>query len=93
MTIRASPNGRVTILHVAGEVDLVTSGELREQIALWSFASGEVALDLTDVGFIDAAGVHALVDAFDAGYPFRVWKLSRPVERILGLLHQQHLVS
>lgn len=50
------------VLHVAGEIDMVTSPELREHLA--ELAQEEVAvvvLDLSDVRFFDSSGLNAVV--------------------------------
>ena len=84
----------LTILHVAGELDHSSGRELEEQIARWSDRGrNEVALDLSDVTFMDGGGVRALVHAQERGEAFRIWKASRPVQRVLELLDQTHLAA
>jgi anti-anti-sigma factor len=54
--VAAVPGGhRVT---VTGEVDMQTAPRLIE--ALLQFANGSVTVDLTNVTFLDSAGLHAL---------------------------------
>ena len=58
-TVSSLPFGHV--VRVFGEVDLATAPALAEVLA--QVASGSVIADLTDVTFMDAAGLNALVAA------------------------------
>ncbi len=77
---------------VVGEVDLATVPELREglQRALSASSGTHVVVDVTDVEFIDAAGIGALVDAAvdarAAGGELVLRRPSRAVRRVLELL-------
>jgi anti-sigma B factor antagonist len=56
------------VLHVAGEIDMVTapalSAEVANQFASAGLAAGRVLVfDLTDVGFIGSSGLAVLADA------------------------------
>jgi anti-anti-sigma factor len=47
---------------VSGEVDLVSSGMLRETLEMMSRGGGDVTVDLADVTFADTTLGYALVD-------------------------------
>lgn len=60
-TVRTDAGGRVA---VAGEVDCSTAPQLTSCIdSLLAAAPREVVVDLTEVTFLDSAGLHALVTA------------------------------
>jgi anti-sigma B factor antagonist len=63
-TVAVSTVGRRTVLEAAGEIDIATApllaGAVDEAIAA---GAAEVALDLTDVTFMDSTGLHLLCDA------------------------------
>jgi anti-anti-sigma factor len=75
---------------VAGEVDLATRSEVTEAAAELNEAGrGDIALDLDDVTFIDAAGVGAVVEVEDAqierGTALHVWSANAFVRRVFSL--------
>jgi anti-sigma B factor antagonist len=51
----------VTIVHVAGEVDVASVPALRGRLDDLTPGDGSVIVDLTDVGFLDSTGLGALV--------------------------------
>jgi len=56
--------GRSVVVSVTGEVDVVTSAQLSEALSAALSAGAErLVCDLTDVGFLDAPGVRALLMA------------------------------
>lgn len=83
------------VVHVAGEVDLVTAPTLRVCLTslleqLESSAHHMVlVVDLATVGFMGCAGLHVLLDAAAHaaahGVTFRLAHCSRPVQRLLEL--------
>jgi anti-anti-sigma factor len=80
----------VTIVAVAGEVDLSAVPALRQRLTeVISPARGEVVVDLRAVDFMDASGVGALVraagEAARFGVRFRVRAPSPAVTRVLSL--------
>lgn len=62
VVVRDEPE--ITIVAVAGEIDLLTAPQLAATLDPILAADTErIAIDLTDVTFIDSAGVHVLVNA------------------------------
>ena len=49
------------VLSVAGEVDIATAGQLRQRVEELAPPAVNLALDLTDVGFMDSTGLGVLV--------------------------------
>jgi anti-anti-sigma factor len=53
-----------TLVRVGGEIDLCTAPELRAEVyAAIAYGARELIVDLTDVTFIDASGLHVLAYA------------------------------
>jgi anti-sigma B factor antagonist len=53
-----------TVVRIDGEVDLVTAGTFGEQLArAISDGAATVVIDLTDVAFMDSAGVNTILNA------------------------------
>jgi anti-sigma B factor antagonist len=53
-----------TIVSVGGELDLYTAPQLREAVARVLNGDGpRIAIDLTDVGFIDSSGLGVIVSS------------------------------
>jgi anti-sigma B factor antagonist len=82
-TARSDAGGRIS---VAGEVDCSTAPQLTASLeSLLSAAPAEVVVDLTEVTFLDSAGLHALVTAHaraaGQGTRLRVLVATRAVER------------
>lgn len=65
LLLRCSPTDRAVVVQVEGEVDVHTSGELRAVLEDVITRSPRIAvvLDLTEMSFIDAAGIGVLVHA------------------------------
>jgi anti-anti-sigma factor len=64
LTVSAVPDRDQVRIVAAGEVDLATAGELREQITvLLDVGWRDVLTDLREVTFMDTSGVHVLLDA------------------------------
>ena len=49
------------VLSVAGEVDIATAGQLRQRLDELTQEPRRLALDLTNVGFMDSTGLGVLV--------------------------------
>ena len=82
-------NAGVT-LHVGGDVDLATAGELRKHLEMVIGASaGDIVVDLSEVTFLDSAGLVVLLRAHrqlaDANRRLTVSNPSRDVHRVLEL--------
>lgn len=64
LSIQTEERGGWTVLRVAGEIDLYTSPQLREHL-LEAAGSAQspprVALDFTDVGFVDSSGLGVII--------------------------------
>jgi anti-sigma B factor antagonist len=57
-------HGELIVLAVRGELDLFTAPELRERLAEHiDGADGDLVVDLSECGFVDASGAHALLGA------------------------------
>ncbi len=54
------------VVDPAGEVDMLTAGQLREALAkaVRTAGTGPVVVDLARVSFLDSSGVQALVDGY-----------------------------
>lgn len=59
--VRRRTEGSAVVLHVYGEVDLSTAGELEQAVAAELAAEPtDLVVDLTDVTFLDSAGLGVL---------------------------------
>jgi anti-sigma B factor antagonist len=61
LEVLVNKSGDVTIVHVAGEVDVASAPELRSRLEEVGPAEGRVIVDLTEVGFLDSTGLGVLV--------------------------------
>jgi anti-sigma B factor antagonist len=52
-----------TVVHVAGEIDLDSEPDLRDLVMRALLGESPVVVDLSEVSFIDSAGLRLLVDA------------------------------
>ena len=82
--------GHRTVLQVAGEIDMATAPDV-SQLGASALSDGaaELWIDLSEVEFIDAAGVHALLDldelAAADGRRLAVISPSGRIRRVLDL--------
>jgi anti-sigma B factor antagonist len=91
LTIESRTVGSWTVYGVSGELDLATAPRLRDE--LWQIepdGSVNVALDLTEVGFVDSSGLGAIVACLkhvrDMGGDFMlIAPDASPVAKLLGL--------
>jgi len=60
LILRVEQNGHGAVVHVEGEIDLVTAPQLRTFLKA---LDGTVAIDLRDVAFLDSTGIGVLVGA------------------------------
>jgi anti-sigma B factor antagonist len=86
------------VVHVAGELDLSTSAELRQRLMkVVESGRGAVVLDLSDVRFIDAHSVGLIVAACAAarcrGRRLEVDGLRGIPARVFGLLELEPLLA
>ncbi|HOZ46627.1 MAG TPA: STAS domain-containing protein [Candidatus Hydrogenedentes bacterium] len=79
------------VIAVAGEVDLYTSPELRNAVikAVPKRVCNVVALDLSQVGYMDSSGVATLVEGLKLSHQknvaFQLVAPSKPVMKVLQL--------
>jgi len=64
MEINNSEQGGVKIVTLSGEVDLSTSPQVRDALLSCILEGSAVAVDLSQVAYIDSSGVASLVEAF-----------------------------
>jgi anti-anti-sigma factor len=87
LVLKPDGDGR-DVLHVSGEIDLQVADELREA-GLAAAAADGVAIDLSQVSFIDSSGLAALIEinnaTQDAGQQLTLVNPSRTVRRILEI--------
>lgn len=60
LTISTTLAGADAVIRVAGEVDLASVHDLTDAVSKAIPPGGSVEIDLTDVGFIDSAGIAGL---------------------------------
>ena len=84
------------VVSVQGEVDLVTSDELRRVLDAALQDSVRVTLDLTELTFIDSSGLSALVDAHrkarDAGGALTLRHPTPMLRRLLDITKLETLL-
>jgi anti-sigma B factor antagonist len=56
-------NGSAAVVHLSGEVDVVSARELRACFSELLAANLDVVVDLADVSFLDSTGINVLVGA------------------------------
>lgn len=90
-----STHGNYTIVAVCGEVDLSNVSFLLEGIDEALTASPEgFAIDLSEVTYIDSAGIAAIMSAYRRVYPngrLAVVAADRNVRSVLRLIHLEQL--
>lgn len=78
-----------TQISVSGDVDLETSGELRQVLLDGVAHARALRLDMSEVRVIDSSGVAALIEAFQAarkkGKTFTLLQVPQSVMRVLKL--------
>ncbi len=87
--------GGATVVGLSGDVDVGGSQQLREVLAD-ALAEGPVIVDLSDVRFIDSAGIGLLVTAHrravEQGTTFFVAAPSEGAQRVLSLTRTDRLL-
>jgi anti-anti-sigma factor len=78
---------------VAGEIDLATAPQLREELDKAAAHGASVLVDLTAVKYLDSAGVSVLFDVAYKDLRLRVTDATAvaTVIRISGLIHVAHV--
>jgi anti-sigma B factor antagonist len=97
LDIDVTDSGGWTIVAVSGELDLYTSPALRTSIHEAAGSGMKLAVDLTDVSFIDSSGLGAIVGALkhvrELGGEFAVVAPSDgPLSRLLSLTGLDQIV-
>jgi anti-sigma B factor antagonist len=83
LQIEVTEAARSPKVTIRGEIDLVSSGDVRSALAPLLTADVErIDLDLTDVSFLDSSGLSALIEAANA-VPVHIVGASTPVRRIV----------
>jgi anti-sigma B factor antagonist len=91
LAIGVRPDRDRVVVAAGGELDLATSGVLRDALdELRDSGWRNFALDLRDVTFMDSAGVHVVLDLLDEarrhGGEVAVVRSSVAVDRVFGVL-------
>ena len=93
--VREQPDA--TVLAVSGELDMASSPRLAEALRHLHSTEQPVILDLAGLEFIDATGLHALLEAREgarrAGGELAVVNASRAVCRLLKLTGTTELLD
>lgn len=63
LSVVVQPNGPWVVLKVKGELDVLTTSRLHRTIAAQNGRGSSLLIDLSDLTFIDASGIHTLMDA------------------------------
>lgn len=97
LRVTAQTDGPVTVLRLAGELDLATAGHLREHLhrALVQGASlRHLVVDVAGLEFLDVAGLNALLEAgphlASTGATLSLRRPRPMVRRMLTLLGLEH---
>ncbi|WP_410659153.1 STAS domain-containing protein [Amycolatopsis sp. lyj-112] len=77
--------GDVLVLTAVGEIDAATVGRFRTELSGACVSGKRVILDLSEVGFLSCAGLHALEEANAASARFSVIAKTTLVLRILDV--------
>lgn len=91
LTIAVRPGVTRATVVAAGELDLETAGEFRQEVdALRNGGFDDIAVDLAGVTFLDSTGLRILLGfARTAGLGFRLTRVSAAVQRLFELTATQ----
>ncbi|MDQ0408126.1 STAS domain-containing protein [Streptomyces sp. NPDC000349] len=94
---RTTTGDGVSIVVLAGEVDLDGSGQLRDVLLSSVQSAPGTVVDFGEVGFLDSSGINALISAHQEAESRGVWlRLAAPrdaVERVLRLVGVDGLIA
>jgi anti-anti-sigma factor len=95
--VETHTTGRVTTLTLSGELDLLSSPALEQELERVNSADSDVILlDLRELEFMDSTGLHVLIKAHqreqDAGRSLVLTKGSEQVQRLLDLTGVAELI-
>ena len=82
------------VLHLKGELDLATVPKLREALAKALRSEEPIVVDMREVTFIDAAGLHALADAalsLNGAGPLRLCNVPVRIVRLMEIVEMDQL--
>lgn len=90
ITITTRRDGDTSVVVVAGELDLHSSGDLGAAITrVLDSSPSSVDIDAQGLTFADSAGLRALLlarnQAGESGIPLRLTKVSDPLDRLLEM--------
>jgi anti-anti-sigma factor len=87
--------GSPPVLHVAGELDIATAGQFGRALERAVAADATLVLDLGDVTFVDAAGLHVILRAAECrnGGPPLVLVNAPRVARLLKVVGLEGMAS
>ena len=89
--VYANPDGALV---VRGELDMGTVDELQAKIDQVSVRGVAMVLDLTQLSFLDSAGIHCIVDTFLAtGHPVVLKNVSPAIRPFLDLVESLEFTS
>ena len=85
------------ILYVAGDIDLASSGALRQALATAFERAATVTVDVADVGFIDSSGLSVLVWGHERaradGGAFRISRPSPMLRRLMEITRLETVLA
>jgi anti-sigma B factor antagonist len=89
MTVVVRERQGVQVVTLSGEIDLETSGEVRDAVLHCLRERCPVVVDMAGIGYIDSSGVASLVEGFQVarqqGTPFFLASVSPAAMRVLKL--------
>ena len=79
------------IVSIRGELDLATGPTLRQRLQSVS-GRRRLVFRLSDLEFIDACGLNALLTCWDGADTIAIEEPSQPVRRLLGLVGMESMI-
>lgn len=87
----------VTVIELHGEVDLSWVSEIRDVLLKKVGDQGMLAVDLSDVSYMDSSGIAVMVEAFqlsrDRGTEFMVYRPSEATRSVLTLTRMDRVFA
>ena len=94
LTLRKDVQGRISVIHVVGELDLATVGVLDAELEQPS--GGDQVVVLAECTFIDSSALRTLVRAHHAaeehGTRFLIAAPTQPARRVLEVASLDHMI-
>lgn len=89
LEMQSGRHGGVDVLHLAGEVDLEVSSQLRRTLLERIDGKRDLLIDLNGVSYIDSSGVASLIEAFQRarkdGLRFALARVPEGAMRVLKI--------